>query len=67
MGATESSGETITKRVRLNVRNISASSVPFGAEMQSLLETPNEATLAEIIEIIQRFGLSALICKKNWI
>ena len=49
----------------LNVRNISASAVPFGVEMQSLFATPNEATHAEIIEIIQRFGRSALICKKT--
>lgn len=48
----------------LNVRNISASAVPFGAEMQSLFATPDEATHEEIIEIIQRFGHSALICKK---
>ncbi len=48
----------------LNVRNVSASSVPFGAEMQSLFVTPDEATHEEIIDIIQRFGRSALICKK---
>ena len=48
----------------LNVRNISASSVQFGAEMQSLFATSDEATHDEIIEIIQRFGRSAAICKK---
>lgn len=48
----------------LNVRNISSSAVPFGAEMQSLFATPDEATHQDIIEIIQRFGRSALICKK---
>ena len=48
----------------LNVRNISASAVPFGAEMQSLFATPDEATHEEILEIIQRFGRSAVICKK---
>ncbi len=48
----------------LNVRNISSSAVPFGAEMQSLFATPDEATHQEILEIIQRFGRSALICKK---
>ncbi|MHA3113618.1 NADH:flavin oxidoreductase/NADH oxidase family protein [Acinetobacter sp. ANC 4193] len=47
----------------LNIRNISASAVPFGAEMQSLFSTPDEATHEEIIEIIQRFGRSAAICK----
>jgi len=40
----------------LNIRNISASVVPFGSEMQSLFATPDEATHAEIIDIIQRFG-----------
>lgn len=48
----------------LNSRNISASAVPFGAEMRSLFATPDEATHQEILEIIQRFGHSALICKK---
>ena len=48
----------------LNVRTISASAVPFGPEMQSLFATPDEATQAEIIDIIQRFGRSAAICKK---
>ena len=48
----------------LNIRNISASVVPFGSEMQSLFATPDEATHAEIIDIIQRFGRSAVICKK---
>lgn len=31
--------------------------------MQSLFATPDEATHDEIIEIIQRFGRSAVICK----
>lgn len=48
----------------LNVRTISASAVPFGPEMQSLFATPDEATHTEIIDIIQRFGRSAAICKK---
>ncbi|UTO18400.1 NADH:flavin oxidoreductase/NADH oxidase family protein [Acinetobacter sp. Z1] len=48
----------------LNSRNISASAVPFGAEMRSLFATPDEATHQEVLEIIQRFGRSALICKK---
>jgi len=47
----------------LNARNISASAVPFGTELQSLFATPDEATHDEIIEIIQRFGRSAVICK----
>ena len=48
----------------LNVRNISASAVPFGAQMQALFDTPHEATHAEIIDIIRRFGKSAAICKQ---
>lgn len=49
----------------LNARNISASAVPFGTEMQSLFAPPDEATHDEIIEIIQRFGRSAVICKNT--
>lgn len=48
----------------LNVRTISASAVPFRPEMQSLFATPDEAKHTEIIDIIQRFGRSAAICKK---
>lgn len=48
----------------LNVRNISASAVPFGKEMQALFDTPHAATHEEILDIIQRFGRSAAICKK---
>jgi 2,4-dienoyl-CoA reductase-like NADH-dependent reductase (Old Yellow Enzyme family) len=48
----------------LNERTISASAVPFNAEMQSMFATPDAATDAEIKDIIQRFGRSAAICKK---
>lgn len=48
----------------LNVRTISASAVPFNAEMQTMFATPDAATDAEIKDIIQRFGRSAAICKK---
>lgn len=48
----------------LNVRTISASAVPFNAEMQAMFATPDAATDAEIKDIIQRFGRSAAICKK---
>ncbi len=48
----------------LNKRNISASAVPFGKEMRSLFDTPREATNEEILDIIQRFGRSAAICKR---
>lgn len=48
----------------LNVSNLAPSAVPFSPEMAALFETPREATVAEIEEIIQRFGRSAAICKK---
>lgn len=48
----------------LNMRTISASAVPFNAEMQAMFATPDAATDAEIKDIIQRFGRSAAICKK---
>jgi 2,4-dienoyl-CoA reductase-like NADH-dependent reductase (Old Yellow Enzyme family) len=48
----------------LNAGNLAPSAVPFGKEMAALFETPREATLAEIKDIIQRFGRSAAICKK---
>jgi 2,4-dienoyl-CoA reductase-like NADH-dependent reductase (Old Yellow Enzyme family) len=48
----------------LNVSNLAPSAVPFSKELASLFETPREATVAEIEEIIQRFGRSAAICKK---
>ena len=48
----------------LNVQTISASTVPFNAEMQAMFATPDAATDAEIKDIIQRFGRSAAICKK---
>jgi len=48
----------------LNASNIAPSAVPFSQEMAALFETPREATVTEIREIIQRFGRSAAICKK---
>ena len=48
----------------LNISNLSPSAVPFRADMATFFETPREATTAEILEIIQRFGRSAAICKK---
>lgn len=48
----------------LNISNLSPSAIPFRADMAAFFETPREATTAEILEIIQRFGLSAAICKK---
>jgi 2,4-dienoyl-CoA reductase-like NADH-dependent reductase (Old Yellow Enzyme family) len=48
----------------LNISNLSPSAVPFRSDMAAFFETPREATTAEILEIIQRFGRSAAICKK---
>jgi 2,4-dienoyl-CoA reductase-like NADH-dependent reductase (Old Yellow Enzyme family) len=48
----------------LNASNLAPSAVPFSKEMEALLETPREATDAEIRDIIARFGRSAAICKK---
>lgn len=49
----------------LNSSNLSPSAVPFREDMAAIFETPREATVAEIEEIIQRFGRSAAICKKG--
>lgn len=48
----------------LNVSNLSPSPIPFRADMAAFFETPREATTAEILDIIQRFGRSAAVCKK---
>ena len=48
----------------LNAYNIAPSAVPFREDMAALVETPREATTAEIQDIIKRFGRSAAICKK---
>jgi 2,4-dienoyl-CoA reductase-like NADH-dependent reductase (Old Yellow Enzyme family) len=48
----------------LNAGNLAPSAVPFSKDMAALFETPREATVAEIRDIIQRFGRSAAICKK---
>jgi 2,4-dienoyl-CoA reductase-like NADH-dependent reductase (Old Yellow Enzyme family) len=48
----------------LNARNISPSPIPFREDMKAYFETPLEATHAEILDIIERFGRSAAICKK---
>ncbi|WP_457980711.1 NADH:flavin oxidoreductase/NADH oxidase family protein [Ectopseudomonas composti] len=48
----------------LNARNIAPSAVPFREDMAAFFETPEEATEAEIQDIIARFGRSAAICKK---
>lgn len=48
----------------LNERNIAPSAVPFREDMAAFFETPQEATQAEIQDIIERFGRTAAICKK---
>lgn len=48
----------------LNAFNLSPSAIPFREDMSKFFETPREATNSEILEIIERFGRSAAICKK---
>ena len=48
----------------LNTENIAPSAIPFRQDMAAFFDTPREATVAEIEDIIRRFGRSAAICKK---
>ena len=48
----------------LNAYNIAPSAVPFREDMAAFFDTPREATVAEIQDIIERFGRSAAVCKK---
>ena len=48
----------------LNASNLAPSAVPFREDMAAFFEPPREATVAEIQDIIVRFGRSAAICKK---
>lgn len=48
----------------LNTFNLSPSAVPFRQDMAAFFDTPREATTADILEIIERFGRSAAICQK---
>jgi 2,4-dienoyl-CoA reductase-like NADH-dependent reductase (Old Yellow Enzyme family) len=48
----------------LNTFNLAPSAVPFRQDMAAFFDTPREATHAEIVEIIERFGRSAAICQK---
>jgi 2,4-dienoyl-CoA reductase-like NADH-dependent reductase (Old Yellow Enzyme family) len=48
----------------LNAYNIAPSAVPFRQDMAAFFETPREATLQEIDDVIRRFGRSAAVCKK---
>lgn len=48
----------------LNAFNVSPSAIPFREDMAAFFETPREATNAEILDIIERFGRTAAICKE---
>lgn len=48
----------------LNASNIAPSAVPFREDMAAFFETPREATVVEIQDIIGRFGRTAAVCKK---
>lgn len=48
----------------LNQRNLAPSAIPFREDMAAFFDTPQEATEAEIMDIIARFGRAAAICKK---
>lgn len=48
----------------LNAGNIAPSAVPFRKDMAAFFDTPREATVDEIDDIIRRFGESAAICKE---
>lgn len=48
----------------LNKETVAPSAIGFGAELAPLFGTPRALTEAEILNLIQRFGESARICKK---
>lgn len=48
----------------LNASTLSPSAIPFNKDMAAFFETPREATEAEILDIIKRFGRAAAVCKK---
>jgi 2,4-dienoyl-CoA reductase-like NADH-dependent reductase (Old Yellow Enzyme family) len=47
----------------LNEGTIAPSAIPFREDMQGLFATPREMTVAEIEDVVRRFGNSAAICK----
>jgi 2,4-dienoyl-CoA reductase-like NADH-dependent reductase (Old Yellow Enzyme family) len=47
----------------LNTETIAPSAVPFREDMQRLFAMPREMSVAEVEDIIRRFGASAAICK----
>ena len=48
----------------LNAYTISPSAIPFRKDMAAFFETPREASEAEILDIIKRFGRAAAVCQK---
>lgn len=48
----------------LNTFTLAPSAVPFREDMAAFFETPREATPPEILNIIERFGRSAAVCKQ---
>jgi len=48
----------------LNAFNLAPSAVPFREDMAAFFDTPREASSDDILDIIERFGRSAAICKK---
>jgi 2,4-dienoyl-CoA reductase-like NADH-dependent reductase (Old Yellow Enzyme family) len=48
----------------LNPYNVSPSAIPFRKDMAAFFDTPRELTVAQIEEIIARFGRSAALAKK---
>lgn len=47
----------------LNIETVSPSAIPFRKDLQMMFGTPRALTEAEILDIIQRFGRAAKICK----
>jgi 2,4-dienoyl-CoA reductase-like NADH-dependent reductase (Old Yellow Enzyme family) len=48
----------------LNATNISPSAIPFREDMVGFFDTPREASRSEILDVVQRFGRIAALCKK---
>ena len=48
----------------LNASNLSPSAVPFREDMSAFFDSPRESAVGEILDIVQRFGRSAAICKR---
>jgi 2,4-dienoyl-CoA reductase-like NADH-dependent reductase (Old Yellow Enzyme family) len=48
----------------LNAEAVAPSAIPFGKELSAFFATPRELSEKEILDIIQRFGRTALIAKK---